>query len=271
MQRPSYYVESVTSEISEMDLMTEEVSEAIYSIRESCWTMYLNDEVEFHKQVISHLVRERELPNSILSNLIESQILSDDNDQRMTKDELVSRIGEIVGDYSGRIMPYIYQLSLSTTNSRRSRAGTTFEAIIEYFISEVFDYPFESQAKLGTEFYSDNGVGKMVDGVIPSKKAYIKNRSKCQIITMKTTLRERWQEVVEELNRTNIPHIYLLTLDEGLTDGVLTQMKSENITVVTYDRIKDNHPTRDNVISFETFFKTEIPHVVEYWSDHEDN
>jgi hypothetical protein len=31
---------------------------------------------------------------------------------------------------------------------------------------------------------------------------------------MKTSLRERWQEVAEEIERTKIPEIHLLTVDE---------------------------------------------------------
>jgi hypothetical protein len=34
---------------------------------------------------------------------------------------------------------------------------------------------------------------------------------------MKTSLRERWQEVAEEIERTKIPEIHLLTVDEDIS------------------------------------------------------
>ena len=265
VKSPGEYVARITSKMElNKPKVIKDVSTKIYEIREACWELYLKDEVKFHKDLISALIMERNLPKGILSQLLEAEIVMNELG-RLDKDQLISKISSVVGEFAGRIMPYLYQLSLSTTNSRRSRAGSTFEAIIDYFLVSIYDYPYENQAKIGTKFYTEQNIGKMVDGVIPSASAYSQNRSKCQIITMKTSLRERWQEVVEELNRTNIPHIYLLTLDEALSDGVLTQMKSQNITVVTYDWIKNNFNQHKNVISFSSFFNEEIPHTLEYW------
>ncbi|MBO3700196.1 type II restriction endonuclease [Roseivirga sp. E12] len=267
VRKPSYYVFKVTGdELGDSSRFKDDISSSISTLRENCWNIYLKDEVNFHKEVISHLVMHRDIPRTILEKVIENNLLSELEENRFNQSELFAKLSLVVGDFAGRIMPYIYQLSLSTTNSRRSRAGSTFEALIDFFITRVYNYPYENQAVLGTKFYSENGVGKMVDGVIPSRQAYEQNRSKCLIITMKTTLRERWQEVVEELNRTNIPHIYLLTLDEGLTEGVLIQMKSQNITVVTYHWIKTKYENYDNVIDFDTLFKDEIPHTLNYWT-----
>ena len=99
-----------------------------------------------------------------------------------------------------------------------------------------------------------------------SMEAFNENRSRCIIATMKTTIRERWQEVVEELNRTNIPSIHLLTLDTGITENVLTLMKNHNITLVTYREIKAKFPLFTNVMDFEAFFGSEIPHTLEWWA-----
>jgi predicted nucleotide-binding protein (sugar kinase/HSP70/actin superfamily) len=82
---------------------------------------------------------------------------------------------------------------------------------------------------------------------------------------MKTSLRERWQEVVEEINRTNIPHIYLLTLDGTITENVMNVLHSHNITIVTYQTIKDNLSGFDNIMSFEEYFRHDIPHALDYW------
>lgn len=255
--KPNQYVHDIVSNKSfELNDVQQNVSVFIKQIREEIWNKYILDEVEFHRQVISLLTLQRELPREMLEEAV-TYINSDLNK--------IENLATIVGDYAGRIMPYLYELSLSTTNSRRSRAGTTFEAIINYLIEDIYQYPFENQSQLGKNFYVSTGVGKMVDGIIPGQMAYLENRNKCMVVTLKTTLRERWQEVVEELNRTNVPHIYLLTLDTSISENTLTVMKSHNITVVDYDEVKNLYPEHKNIISFDEFFNREIPHVLGYW------
>ena len=222
------------------------VSRFISDLREECWNIYLHDEVRFHEKIISHLIDKRKLPQNILNAIIEDNLL-DDGLPIINKHNIFEKLKKVVGDFAGRIMPYLYDLSLSTTNSRRSRAGSTFEGIVERILTQ-YEYPFENQSSLGNKFYKDNDLGKMVDIVVPHKQAYESNRSKCIIITMKTTLRERWQEVVEELDRTNIPHIYLMTLDRSLNANLILQMKQHNITIVTYDDIKKELDEYDNVM-----------------------
>lgn len=264
IKAPREYIDDYLSgKIITLDIIKPDVSKFIFEVREGCWDIYIKDEINFHKEVILHLVKERELPKAILNEIIVEDLF-DKNNLIINEHNIYDKLSSLVGDFAGRVMPYFYALSLSTTNSRRSRAGTTFEAIISYIMG-IYKYPFEDQSSLGTAFYKSNGLGKMVDGIIPSKKSYEQNRSKCQVITMKTTLREGWQEVVEELNRTNIPHIYLLTLDNQLSEGVLQNMQHQNITVVNYDEIKEKYKNYENIIAFSTFFNKEIPHVLSYW------
>jgi hypothetical protein len=131
---------------------------------------------------------------------------------------------------------------------------------------DVFGYPYKDQSALGTTFYRQNNLGKKVDLIIPGADEYLRNRSKCAVVTMKTTLRERWQEVAEELSRTNIPHIYLLTIDDSLTSNVINTMNQYNITVVLYSSEKiTKFSDKENVQDFKTFFLREMPHIVEYW------
>lgn len=267
--KPNLYVDSYIREKGvTLEIIRSNVSGFVFNIRSSCWSTYLIDEVDFHKKVISHLIREREIPSTILQELMETELfeaslISSD------KTVLLKGLSDLVGDFAGRIMPYIYDLSLSTTNSRRSRAGNTFEAIIAQMM-QLYGYPYEDQSSLGNSFYSEHGLGKMVDGVIPSAEAYARSRNQCQIVTMKTTLRERWQEVVEELSRTNIPHIYLLTLDGSVSGNVLETMRHQNITLVDYLEVKERFPDYKNIMSFEDYFEKEIPHTLSYWERQND-
>ena len=267
--KPQSYVDAyITKNEASLDTIRKDVSGFILQIRSSCWSTYLIDEVDFHKKVISHLIREREIPSTILQELVETELF-EDSLISSDKTVLLKGLSDLVGDFAGRIMPYIYDLSLSTTNSRRSRAGNTFEAIIAHMM-QLYGYPYEDQSSLGTSFYSKHELGKMVDGVIPGAEAYNSNRSKCHIVTMKTTLRERWQEVVEELKRTNIPHIYLLTLDDSISKGVFKTMKHHNITIVDYLEVKERFPEDKNIMSFEEYFEREIPHTLSYWERQND-
>ena len=261
----TYLTENVNNNAALSEKIKADTSGFIYEVRELCWSIYIQDEVNFHRAVISYLVQQRKLPNNILNNIIDVNFPKSDL-LLNNRDQLYSRISEIVGDFAGRVMPYFYLLSLSTTNSRRARAGQTLEAIVDFINQDIYSFPYENQSKLGSKFYQNSGLGKMVDGIIPNQEAFFENRAKCMIITMKTTLRERWQEVVEELNRTNIPHIYLLTLDTGLTTNTLDTMKQHNITIVTYDETAASFKGYKNVVGFNDFFMKEIPHVLSYWN-----
>lgn len=180
--------------------------------------------------------------------------------------DLVDKLSVTVGEVSGRIFPYVYELAKSITNSRRSRAGTSFERIIHHII-DAKGIPYDKQSKTGTAVFAKAGLGKKVDGLVPSIEAYGKIRSRCAILTMKTTLRERWQEVVEEIERTKVPHIYLLTLDDALNDSNLETMKNHNITLVVPDYVQKANAGKQNVMSFEKLFNEDLPHVLKYWEN----
>jgi hypothetical protein len=84
---------------------------------------------------------------------------------------------------------------------------------------------------------------------------------------MKTTLRERWQEVIEELSRTGLPKIYLLTMDDDIAASKSESMGEHNVIIVVPKSVKDaTHLTdKHNIISFEDYFFDEIPPILEYW------
>lgn len=266
VKEPKHYAREILEKrgITKSDLQ-KDFDSVLMSVREEAWQLYLKDECAFHTEVVSHLVRSRDLPKDILKKIVERELFNEDYTS-FSKEQLTEKVGKIVGEYTGRVMPYIYALSLSTTQSRRSRAGKTFENIMETFM-EAFEIPFENQSSIGTNFYRQNGLGKKVDLIVPGGDEYVKNRSKCAIVTMKTTLRERWQEVAEELTRTNVPHIYLLTLDRGITANVINTIKNYNIALVVLSTEKAKFKDFENVQDFSDFFLKEMPHIVSYWND----
>jgi|AntRauTorcE11897_2_1112592.scaffolds.fasta_scaffold36107_1 hypothetical protein len=257
------YIDSIKDEPDYLSRV-KNTSTFIREIRDATWATYVESELLFYKTVVKELLEERAPPHDVLQSVISEQTISDLN-ALDSHEELLRNVSDIFGNFAGRIFPYFYELSKSVTNSRRSRAGKAFEEII-HSIMDAYNYPYDDQSELGKKTFEQKGLGKMVDGILPGMAAYDTNRSKCLVVTMKTTLRERWQEVVEELNRTNVPSIHLLTLDEGVNTNLLNLMRNHNITLVTYHDIKESFDSvYTNIVSFETFFNTEIPHNIEWW------
>ncbi|TAG58777.1 MAG: type II restriction endonuclease [Cytophagales bacterium] len=243
-------------------IKTKQVSKCIAELREIVWQEYLLDEVNFNAILMRDLHKLLETPKEILEVLLNKNITDKKGE------ELVETIKEICGEYAGRVFPYIYRLSLSNTQSRRSRAGKSFEAII-YKIYENLGYEYDSQSKVGRKTFDTLGLGKKVDSILPNIKCYAERRNKTIIGTMKTSLRERWQEVAEEIERTKIPEIHLLTADESIPKSKAQEMANHNIIVVTYEWVANSATLKSmkNIISFEEYLFEEIPNILKFWNE----
>lgn len=245
-------VNEVFTDNSELisDLKAKRASEVIERARELTWQKYLIEEGAFNINLLTDLEKLLTTPKTILD-----EILNDSADSR-----------KIGGEFAGRLFPYIYELSLSNTNSRRSRSGSVFQNII-YRVYNELGYSYDSQKKVGNEIFASAGLGKIVDSVLPGVKEYTKKRNKSIIGTMKTSLRERWQEVIEEIQRTTIPQIFLLTVDDKITKNKAEQMGRYNVTLVVPERIKNDETLNGmtNIISFEEYLFREIPNTISYW------
>ena len=236
------------------------ISSTIFELRDLVYSEFLLDEANFNIVLMEELQATIDTPKSILDLLLVDGIAE------LNQDQLFKKIRSICGEYSGRIFPYIYQIALSNTNSRRSRAGQEFEAII-YKIYESLGYEYDSQKKVGRKIFTELGLGKKVDSILPNYKSFSKRRNKTIIGTMKTTLRERWQQVAEEIERTKIPEIHLLTVDQQIPSSKASEMNKHNIVVVAYDFVANSESlsSMKNIISFEDYMFKEIPGILKYW------
>lgn len=146
---------------------------------------------------------------------------------------------------------HIYALSLSNTQSRRARAGNEFEAIIEFILMGA-DIPFDTQGSIGSGIFETQHLAKLVDCVSPGASEYKINKRNTSLISAKTTLRERWQEVGDEMSRTKAREMYLATLDEGISDNVIDLIGKNNIILVTTKNNKSKlYSKKSSVITFE--------------------
>lgn len=199
-------------------------SSFIETMREQCWKEYVPIEEEFTTRLLNKLIEYG-------------------NYETMSP---VDAIKSFVSKYP----QHIYALSLSNTQSRRSRAGKEFEAILELLLIGA-DIPADAQGSIGKQVFTQSGLGKLVDFVSPGVVEYIENKRNTTLISAKTTLRERWQEVPEEVTRTGSREMYLATLDDGITAETLRMLYEANIIIATTKSIRDTKYAGTRVITFE--------------------
>jgi hypothetical protein len=265
MKTPREYIDlSVASKKFSFEDLSSNVENLLINERESVYELFLKDEAVMNGKVVAHLIQNRPIPKTIYSDMLEATLLAGDLSS-LSVQEIKDKTAEMFGEYTGAIFPYLYALSLSSTNSRRARAGQTFEMLIEKAL-DIFMYPYQNQSSLGTDFFKSNRIGKKVDLIIPGRKAYEQRRTACGIVSVKTSLRERWQEVVEELNRSNVRHIYLATLDDSITQNQIDIMRQYNITLIVRKSEKvSKFQNAGTVESFDTFFNVTVPHLLSAW------
>ena len=245
------------------------VDRFILECREKAYTLYLEDESKMNSELIKWLGQHRPHAKEILSKAMTDNLLSFDklDLDTMSKEEFERRFAGAVGQYGGAIYPYLYALGSSNTNARRARSGQVFEKLM-YKSFELMGYSYDDQSTVGQKVFEDVGLGKKVDAILPSAAAYALKRDDCVVVSMKTSLRERWQQLVEELQRTRVPHIYLATLGQDLNEDKLKIMKEHNITVVIPSALKTSHyPNVRNVIGFQHFFEKDLAYRLQPWGE----
>lgn len=148
----------------------------------------------------------------------------------------------------------IDKFCLSLTQSRRPRAGKTFEMTVTSLFEQL-GYPYTEQPDLGDS---------KPDYILPSVDWYDKYAGDCIIFTCKRTLRERWRQIVTEGGSGQ--SFFLATIDEKLSRAELQRMQDRRVIVVVPELLKV-HKYNDvlNVISFEIFFEHHLDPALIRW------
>ncbi|WP_223211620.1 type II restriction endonuclease [Mycoplasmopsis citelli] len=222
----------------------ENASEIVENLRSSCWKDFLNTEKKFNIKMFNVLINQK-YANSLFPN-------------------------EAITNFLNEYSDYIYELILSNTQSRRSRAGKEFESIIELLLMGA-EIKFESQGILTIDRFTKKEMGKMIDLVLPGVIEFNIDKTNIIIISAKTTLRERWQEVVEEMSRTGAKEIILATLDEKINEKLFTFLSEKNIKIATTKKIKeDKYKNNSIVLTFEDLIKRGLRNM-EKWKNYKFN
>jgi len=79
---------------------------------------------------------------------------------------------------------------------------------------------------------------KRIDIVIPSEELAIKKPDRAIFITCKRTLRERWKQEVPAARPNRRRRIYLITIDEELSENKVKEIVGKGLIVFVRDEIK---------------------------------
>lgn len=155
--------------------------------------------------LIAWVEREEQLFRLFERYLLERQLAEDFTSGSMDVDRFIS-------------------LSLSIHNRRKSRAGHSLEGHIETILLAN-----------GISF-TRNGITEnrsKPDFIFPSVTAYHSSdfpQDRLAMLAVKSTLKDRWRQILAEADR--IPRKHLATLQPGLTDNQLVEMKDARVQLV---------------------------------------
>lgn len=164
---------------------------------------------------------------------------------------------EVVSSALQLLYDDLWKVFLSRSQSRKQRGGLDFQEQIKLMF-QLSGIPFEEQ----TDNYH-------TDFVIPSLQFFERDRTRAMIFSVKRTLRERWQEVVEELHHTNCPNVYLATANDTNKITFPTHiegLRRYNMHLVVWDEVKaEKFPNEPVVRNYTEFATVDVPTFRGFW------
>jgi hypothetical protein len=127
----------------------------------------------------------------------------------------------------------ILEISKSVTQSRRSRAGNSFEWYLA-FLLDRYEIPYDRES----------GTRRVDFRIWPG------NSNREAVLSAKTTARERWKQIHD--------NSYFITLDRGVTESKLEKVKEKGIRIVVPESDKSDvaqYNGEANVFSFSSFLR----------------
>lgn len=142
-------------------------------------------------------------------------------------------------------------LALTVLQRRKSRSGRS----LELHTREIF---LEEGLSEGSTFsHSPVSEGeKRPDFLFPSEAAYQDPSfpsSNLRMLGAKTTLKDRWRQVLNEADR--IPRKHLLTLQEGVSENQFAEMEAAGVQLVVPSSLAESYPerVRERLMTLEQF------------------
>lgn len=137
---------------------------------------------------------------------------------------------------------------LSAAQTRKSRAGRSFEHHVERLFQDG-RVRYQAQAVFG---------GRRPDFVLPDVSE-LNSKGDAVIVSLKTTLRERWKQLALE---RPLGAIFLATVDDRISGEAIDEMGRNAISLVVPESLKkakeSAYDDYSNVITFAQFFHDEV-------------
>jgi hypothetical protein len=219
------------------------------------WNVFQRYEKELYKSKvipsIFDLIESNDQEFPISQNIIKN--ISNAIEQNRSKNSkwYITFLSESLFEYFEALFQSIHQ-------SRRTRAGGSFQYQVENLFN-LAGFPFSKQTRL-------NGP---VDFLLPSEEYFHRYRHDAIVLSVKRTLRERWQQAIAELQSARVGRIYLATAETDknrIRNRDLDRMDNLNVTLVVFDNIKsEKFPNRNTVIGYGEFINTNILSSERLW------
>lgn len=136
----------------------------------------------------------------------------------------------------------------SIANRRKSRAGRSLELHLEQIFRE------EGLQKFSSQCVTEGN--KRPDFIFPSRNDYADKTfpsDKLRMLAVKTTVKDRWRQILNEAERIGSPHLF--TLQQGVSENQFREMKSEGVQLVVPATIHRFFPksVKPELISLDRF------------------
>ncbi|MFV8780909.1 type II restriction endonuclease [Microbulbifer sp. SA54] len=139
-------------------------------------------------------------------------------------------------------------LANSVGNRRKSRAGRSLELHLERIFIE------EGLTRFATQVKTEGN--KRPDFLFPDGESYYDGNfpdSRLNMLAVKTTLKDRWRQVINEADRIRVK--YLFTLQEGISENQFRELSAAGIRLVVPKSIRKRFPPgpRSEILSLGEF------------------
>jgi hypothetical protein len=152
------------------------------------------------------------------------------------------------------LYPHLREIFLSISQSRKARGGRDFELQFGKLL-ELMNIPYQKIKR-----------AYRVDFMIPSDDVFKRNPTAGAIASAKRTLRERWREVVEELQAMRSPNIFLVTADYDVSKGHVKAICGDyRIQLVVWDQVKEKYSGEPLVLGYTKWANDRIPILKQFW------
>lgn len=136
------------------------------------------------------------------------------------------------------------EYSNSVNNRRKSRSGRSLELHLKEILRE-------ENVSFGHGETSEGN--KRPDFLFPSAEAYRRNIQPLWMLAAKTTVKDRWRQILNEANL--IPKKHLITLQEGVSINQFQEMRDSDVSLVVPKPLQGRYPkyVRPHLMSLMEF------------------